>query len=143
VKPYATVPARPPTPRLVERAELERIRCEALSGIASASDVLRLLEHVGIHDTAIRRFAVMSAEGGSEAQREAAREAIDAVSADPPMHVRIEFDVATERFGAGSPEKFIATMQDWTIGSVADLADAAQVTVTYRGRPVSWEARLA
>jgi hypothetical protein len=142
VRPRATVRVvAQPQPKLVPTAELERIRCAARSGGSASVTVLALLDHIGIQQSVIVAMSSRVEQDGTDEERDRVRAALEAIDQHPPIHIRLEFEVATGRFGERTAAAFIAAMRHWSVNELADLTDIAQATVTYRGESQSWETR--
>lgn len=141
MRPRTTVPVvRRQVPQPLTAVELERIRCAARSGVADTADVLRLLDHAALQERAIVQIGQRTDDFGTPEERARVAAATELVAENPPVHVRIEFDV--DLGPRPSFEHFVSTVRGWTLNHVADLADAGHVTVTYRGQTEDWETPL-
>lgn len=138
-RPRDIIPARTPQPELVPQSELERIRCEARSGLHEPV-VGRLLDHVAIQDQVIHQIAKRTREVGTPQEQAEVAAALELHDAAAPVHIHVGFDVAPTNLGGGAG--LIEAIREWTLDEITALADQGQVTATFRGSAASWETRL-
>jgi len=138
--PRHTVPARQPQRRLLTVAELEALRCAARSGFgADATETLRLLDHVDIQHEVVLSMAKRAGDSHDERVRDGAQQALDTVAEDPPVRVRIEFELPPAALIDASFERFSDVLSRWDVQMVANLTDTGTVTVRYRSDVRTWE----